>query len=251
MARSALIMAGGMGTRMSRSGAAYPKAIMPVAGVPMLERNYWQLVRHGFERILVSLSRENSAVLEFVETRLMALARSHDIVLETRIEHQPLGNIGAVQMEAEAGEPLLVVYADNLTCLDLTEIYDLHREKAAAMTLAVHEHPFRMPFGEVRTDGDSVTAYVEKPEYRFLVCSAIMVLAPAAMGAIAPGERLGISDLTRRVLGLGLPVIQYPHTAPWIDVNELADVAAAEAMIERFPAEFACEVAHLAARLQS
>lgn len=242
MMKSAMIMAGGMGTRMSRSGAISPKAIMPVAGVPLLERNYWQLVRHGFEHIAVSLSHGNTAVNDFVDVRLTALADAHGVKLETCVEYQPLGNIGAVRSQADGDRSLLVVYADNLTTLDLTAIHDLHCAKQAAMTLAIHEHPFRMPFGEVRTQGDSVTAYVEKPEYRFLVCSAIMVLAPAAMRAIDEGENIGISNLTQRLIAASLPVVSYRHAVPWIDVNEVADVAAAERLIEQYPQEFACEL---------
>ena len=158
--KSAMIIAGGMGTRMAQSGVLVPKAIVPVAGMPMLERNFRQLVRHGFDRIVVAVSQANMQVVDFANTHLRALAAELNVSLETSIETTPLGNIGPVQAEAERGEDLMVVYADNLTALDLTAVYESHCSSSAAMTLAVHEQPFRMPFGEVQTDGEIGRAHV-------------------------------------------------------------------------------------------
>jgi len=234
-----MIMAGGQGTRMARSGVAVPKALVPVAGVPMLERNFLQLARHGFGRVVVAVPGGDSPVGDFAHAALAPLARRLGIAFEVRPETAPLGNIGAVQTESGAETPLLVVYADNLTALDLAAIHAAHLASGAALTLAVHEQPFRMPFGEVVLEGERVTGYREKPVWRVPVCSAVMVLAPAAIRSIAPGEAIGISDLAQRMIALGLPVHAFRHEDPWIDVNEQADIAAAEAMIAAHPAAFA------------
>jgi NDP-sugar pyrophosphorylase family protein len=224
---------------MSRSGVDIAKALVPVAGMTMLERNFRQLVKHGFDRILVATPGGEHPVTDFAHGPLTALADALDVGLEVHPEEHPLGNIGAIQLEAPREDPLLVVYADNLTVLDLSAIRRAHCDAAADLTLAVHEQPFRMPFGEVIIEGDLVTDYIEKPTYRILVCSAISVIAPAVIRSIAPGEAIGISDLARRTITAGGKVLAFRHEAPWIDVNDRGDVLRAETLVAEHAAAFA------------
>jgi len=234
-----MIMAGGDGLRMSRSGGHEPKVLMPVAGVPLLMRALWQLVRHDFDAVTVVVPAAADAVKAFARTSLMDEAHALGCTLRVREEAEPLGNFGAVQWLAEGSGAAAVVFADNITALDLRDIAAAHQQSDAAMTIATHRQPFVMPFGEVRTANDRVTGYVEKPETMFTVCSAIAIVGPASIRAIAPGERLGISDLVNRLVARGDVVLAYPHDAPWIDVNDLGQLERAEAMIAEHPKLFA------------
>jgi NDP-sugar pyrophosphorylase family protein len=114
-----------------------------------------------------------------------------------------------------------VVNADNVTSLDLAGIVAAHRATAAAMTLAVHDEPFLMPFGEITVDGDRVTDYVEKPTYRICISSAVTVLGPPAVALVEPGEDVGLPVLARRVLDAGMVLSAHHHEADWADVNDL------------------------------
>ena len=236
---TAMVMAGGQGMRMQRSGMDVPKALVPVAGVPLIERNVRQLARSGFTRVMVATPPAGSPVAVYAAETVVALAHELGIEVSIHPEERPLGNIGAVSAAAGLAEPLLVVFADNLTALDLRAIRDFHIERGAALTLAVHTQPFKMPFGEVVVEGDAITDYIEKPTYQIPVCSAVAVLSPEAIALVGADESVGISDLARRAVAAGLPVLAFRHEALWIDVNEQADVIRAEQMVAGNPEAFA------------
>ena len=69
MSTLALVMAGGTGERMLASGSRVPKPLVPVLGVPLLERNLWALIRHGIRQIAVLVPSAEGRLREFVEQR--------------------------------------------------------------------------------------------------------------------------------------------------------------------------------------
>ena len=154
------------------------------------------------------------------------------------MERSPLGNIGAVQVLAERAQDALVVFADNLTDLDLRDLFDGHRRTGAALTAATHNHRFQMPYGEVTLHEGLITAYREKPWYEFTVCSAVCALAPRAMAALSRGEALGLGRLVERLLASGEMVRAYSHQALWVDVNDTLALAEAERLVCDHPGKF-------------
>lgn len=239
----AMIMAGGGGTRMLASGASLPKPLMRIGGVSLLEHNLNQLARHGFDRVVVAAPAATPPIAAFVQDHLQASANRLGVDLELLVEQAPLGNIGAVGLLAERNEPALVVFADNLTCLDLGALFGRHLSGQAALTAATHTHAFQMPFGEVKVQDGYLTGYHEKPVCNFTVCSAICAMSPRAMALIKPGEALGLSNLINRLIDAGESVAAYPHDAPWIDVNDTFAIGQAEAILSAHPTQFAAPLA--------
>jgi NDP-mannose synthase len=235
---TALLMAGGRGERLRASGTTVPKPMVPVLGVPLLERNLLTLLAGGFRDIVVAVPAHTPEIGGFVESRCRNLAESYDARLAVLEEQTPLGNIGAAR-HVDAGEAdLLVVYADNLTALDLNDLVAHHHSVAAALTSAVHLEPFRIPYGEVQVANGSIVAYREKPEWQVLVSSGVFVLSRAARSLLPPDERTEVSWLVNRLLSKGLAVAAYRHEAPWIDINDSAAIARAEQLVARFPERF-------------
>jgi len=234
----ALVMAGGSGERMHASGVRVPKPLVPVLGVTLLERNVHALLRWGFGNIIIATPAGCAEIRRFVEQRLTPLVKAGGGELVCFVEDRPMGNIGCASAFGERTRHLLVVYADNLTVLDLSRIYERHKEAGADMTIATHRQPFRMPFGEVRTDSGRVTAYVEKPVYYHEVCSAVSVLGPKAMKAIPQDRPTGLSALVQEMIHAGNDVRAFPHTAPWTDVNDAFALRQAEQLIRDHQSAF-------------
>jgi NDP-sugar pyrophosphorylase family protein len=238
----AMVMAGGAGTRMARAGGRVPKPLIPVAGATLLERNIRQLARHGFDTVIVVISAAASEIGVHVRRDLVAAAAAAGCHVEIAVEDKPLGNFGAVRMlndrMNDGRDAALVVYADNVTALDLNAIRDFHKGSGAAMTIATHRQSFTMPFGEVTLDGSRVLSYREKPQVDFSVCSAISVVDKRVIDAILDGEPMGLSQTVQRLIARGLPVSAFAHEAPWVDVNDLDAVARAEDMVRTWPELF-------------
>ncbi|WP_292243575.1 NTP transferase domain-containing protein, partial [Mesorhizobium sp.] len=229
-----LIMAGGQGERMARSGVVGRKPLVEVGGVSLLERNIWMMARGGCRRIFVSLTRTDAVREAGRIADFAARAAGIGVAVAPLIEEVPLGNFGAATMlSGEAGD-VLVVYADNLTTLDLAVLAAAHRASGAAMTLAAHDEPFRLPYGALDVDAndtDLLTAYREKPIYPILVGSGLAAVTAAALNSLPQGTPLGLVDAANRLTAGGAAVRLYRHQAPWIDVNDAAKLAAAEALL--------------------
>ena len=137
------------------------------------------------------------------------------------------------------GATLLLVFADNLTSLDLSELATAHAGTSADLTLAVHDETFVLPYGVVEQVDGVVTGYREKPGVPVTVGSGIAVVGPAAVGAISAGTMpAGVIDLVLRSVEAGLLVLAYPHRSAWVDVNDAASRERAEVLVRADPDAF-------------
>jgi NDP-sugar pyrophosphorylase family protein len=234
----ALVMAGGTGERMRASGSTLPKPLVEVRGMSLLEWNLHQIFGAGFHDAYVSVPKAIPEIGRFVRSRGRQVAEAWGATLTLIEEQRPLGNIGCAGQLQDAASHLLVVYADNLTAINLACLLSEHQDSGAALTLAVHDEPFRLPFGQVYEAGDRIVDYVEKPEHRFAVCSAVSALSDLALRRLPSDRPTSISELARGLIAAGAYVRSFRHSAPWIDVNDLAAVARAEALITAHPDAF-------------
>ena len=225
---TALVMAGGRGERMRASGVTTAKPLVAVGGRTLLEHNLLALLDRGVRDIVVATPAHSPEVAEFVRGPCRQRVSSRGGDLRLYEEQQPLGNIGAAAEIDRRDPDLLVVFADNLTTLDLAAIVGHHRKARAALTTAVHFEPFRIPFGEVEVRDGWVVSYTEKPEHRVLVSSGVLVLGPAAIARIPRGRPTGISWLANQLLAAGERIAAFPHQASWIDVNDMGAAERAE-----------------------
>lgn len=207
------------------------KALVEVLGLAMLERNILSLLSHGFHNIVVVVGAAEKRLISFTNSQALRLAGAAGAHLKLHIEKEPLGTIGAARAVGSDGEDLLVVNVDNLTCLDLSALLAHHQTKQVAMTIATHNEPFQIPFGQVSTDEGMIVEYKEKPVLPVQLSSGTYVLGPAARQRIPFGKSVGVPDLVSILLKENLKISAYPHSSLWIDVNDSAALGRAEAMI--------------------
>ncbi len=159
----AVVLVGGEGTRLRPLTRTTPKQLLPLAGVPMLERLLSWLAGSGVDEVVLSLGYRPDAFV-----RAYPDGRFGGVRLTYAVEPTPLDTAGAVRFAAtRAGvaERFLVVNGDVLTDLDLGALVAFHSARGAAAT--IHLTPVDDPsrFGVVPTDDEGrVLAFIEKPE---------------------------------------------------------------------------------------
>lgn len=238
----ALIMAGGNSARMHASGVTTHKALVPVLGVPLIERNVLMLLSAGITDIVIAFNPRQSALQQYVQGRARALAFAREARLDALEEVQPLGTIGAARELASRQEPVLIVNVDNLTAIDINGLIQSHVTSASELTIATHSEPFRIPFGEVVMENGRVSAYLEKPIRSINVSSGMYVLSPRACGSIPGNQRFDLPDLFHSLAARGESVHAFPHTSPWIDINDESATRAAARLVCEHRERFECWV---------
>ncbi len=195
----AVVLVGGEGTRLRPLTLTAPKQMLPIVGVPMIERVLGHLASHGVEEAVLSLGYLPDAFIEAYPEGSAAGVR-----LTYAVEPEPLDTAGAVRFAATFGgvdETFVVVNGDVLTDLDLTALIDFHRRREAEGTIALHPVADPSAFGVVPTDGEGrVTAFVEKPARDEAPTNEInagtYVLEPSVLWRIPEGGRVSIERET-------------------------------------------------------
>ncbi len=173
--------------------------MLPIVGVPMIERVLGHLALHGVDEAVLSLGYLPDAFMEAYPD-----GRAAGIRLIYAVEPEPLDTAGAVRFAATfAGiaETFVVVNGDVLTDLDLTSLVAFHRERRAEGTIALHPVADPSAFGVVPTDEEGrVTAFVEKPPRDEAPTNEInagtYVLEASVLARIPEGGRVSIERET-------------------------------------------------------
>lgn len=214
----AIVQAGGAGQRISAVARGIPKPLLPVGGIPMIERLLQQLTDAGIRRITVVLGGNGLSI----RTRVLRYASSVSPPpnLDFFEERVPLGNAGALG-EIDTGDAdVLLCFADLVTTLDFGRLREVHAQRGPNVTLASHLEHHQLTLGELVAEGDTVKGYLEKPRKAFLICSGIAMFDARAMRVARDlAKPFGLSDVVVAALSAGCHVTHWDHRAYWIDVN--------------------------------
>jgi mannose-1-phosphate guanylyltransferase len=173
--------------------------MLPIVGVPMIERVLGHLARHGVDHAVLSLGHLPDAFMTAYPD-----GRAAGVTLTYAVEPDPLDTAGAVRFAATFAaidETFVVVNGDVLTDLDLSALVAFHRQSRAEGTIALHPVPDPSAFGVVQTDeAGRVTAFVEKPPRDEAPTNEInagtYVLEASVLDRIPAGGRVSIERET-------------------------------------------------------
>ncbi len=160
----AVIIAGGLGTRLRPLTYNLPKPVVPLVNIPMVMHQISLLARHGIRDIILNLHY----LPESIKT-ILSKERELGVNLEFSIEENPLGTCGAVKNAEEFfnDEPLLVFNGDTISDINLTELIEFHKKNKAKTTITLVKVPDPTPYGLVVTDESGrIKEFIEKPTYQ-------------------------------------------------------------------------------------
>lgn len=138
----AVIMAGGRGTRISELFQDIPKPLIPIDGVPVLEREIISLRDQGFTEIILTVSHMAEKIEEYFGN-----GDKLGVKIDYFVEKKPLGNAGALvkmRTEGKLDGDFLLLNADSIFNVDFNRFVDYHRQKSSLVTLFTHpnSHPY-------------------------------------------------------------------------------------------------------------
>jgi mannose-1-phosphate guanylyltransferase/phosphomannomutase len=185
----AVILVGGMGTRLGSVTSQLPKPLVAVNGRAVLDRQLDQLRRYGVTEVTLLASHLADRIEAHVGARPEPLPR-----VRVHREQAPLGTAGGLhEIAGELTDPFLLVYGDVLFDVDLHRLVDAHRTSHGLATLAVHPNDHPNDSDLVEIDGaNRITAVHAKPHragrhFHNLVNAGLYVLSPRILDVIPRG----------------------------------------------------------------
>jgi mannose-1-phosphate guanylyltransferase len=197
----AMILAAGFGTRLRPLTDMKPKALMPVANKPILERNIAYLISHGITEIIVNAHHHSQQIVDYLKDGGL-----FGLNIEVKVEPEILGTGGGIKKTEGFWdkEPFLVINSDILTDINLAAVYQVHQTSGAIVTLVLHNSE---PYNQVQVDDQWNIMDIAKGNMpgRFAF-TGIHVIDPEVLSHIAQGVFSDIIECYRKLIRLRKPI---------------------------------------------
>lgn len=220
---SAVIMAGGFGSRLRPFTEGTPKPMLKVNGRPILEINISKLIDIGVRRIFIAIHYLAEQIEEY-----FSAGEKFGVEIEYLRESKPLGTAGALSLLKHRDETTLVMNGDVLTNLDLEMFFGFHKRSGSVMSVAATQYSFEVPYGVITEKDSLINRIEEKPRYSFLVNSGIYLLSRSVFENLPTIEAYNMTDVIETQLKANMPVACFPVFEHWLDVGRPTDLALAQ-----------------------
>jgi len=228
---SAIVLVGGLGTRLGPVAGGLPKPMVPVAGRPFLEHLVRWLARSGVGRVVLAVGhRAGSVEAHFGDGAKFGVHVAYSC------EAEPLGTGGALRQAAQSlGRwPILGLNGDSFAAVDIHAMLASHAARGARVTVALTEVPQGDRFGRVRLGrDDAILGFAEKSSGGpGLVSAGVYLLERDAVGMIPPGRSSLEHETLPRLAGHG--AYGFVTRGFFVDIGVPADYQRLEGAPERF-----------------
>jgi NDP-sugar pyrophosphorylase family protein len=212
----AVILAGGLGTRLQPYTTVLPKPLVPIGDRPVLEHILHRLHASGVREVDLCVGHLGSLIQVYFS---QAHVLPDDLELHWHWEDEPLGTAGALRLISDLSGMFIAMNGDILTTLDYSELVRFHERAGAALTVAMHARRVEIDLGVIEANGDRIVGYREKPSLDYEVSMGIYVYDTRALEHLPPDKPCQFPELVWRLLEAGEHVAGFRSDAEWFDIG--------------------------------
>jgi NDP-sugar pyrophosphorylase family protein len=230
----AIILVGGIGTRLRPYTWILPKPLLPLGEISILEITLRRLATHGFTKITLAVGHKASFIKQVV-------AEIHGLPFQIEYleEEEPKGTAGFLFDLKSSSSKILVMNGDLLTDLNLKETYNAHNEEKYAASVVCVKRKDKIDYGVLVSDESGDLAdYREKPESEYLVSSGIYVLSIRDVNNLKTKNFLTMPDALKEFVQNGRKVKLANPSIYWMDLGRPEDYHQAVDDFEKNPGQF-------------
>ena len=228
--KRAVILAGGKGTRLKPYTAVFPKPLVPVGEVPILEVIIRQLAVNGFTHITIAVNHLAEIIKAFFGD-----GSKWDVQIDYSLEDKPLNTMGPLKLISDLPENFLVMNGDVLTDLNYAALYDEHVAQKNLFTISAYDRQQKVDFGVLDIGDDrKLTGFREKPVYEYSVSMGVYVLSRKVLDVIPENTSYGFDELMLELIKRNTPASVSVFDGYWLDIGRPEDYEIACAEASRF-----------------
>ena len=236
----AVILAGGLGTRLGEETSVRPKPMIEIGGMPII----WHIMKlysaHGVNDFIVCLGYKGYLIKEyfanyFLHTADVTIDLQNNAIevhqkrsepwritlVDTGAETMTGGRLKAIKAYLKGDEPFCLTYGDGLSSIDITDLIGFHKGHGKKATISAVAPPGR--FGAIEFDGDRVHNFREKPDGDgAFINGGFFVADPTVLDLIDGPDTLWEREPLERLAASG-ELMAYRHTGFWQPMDTLRD----------------------------
>jgi NDP-sugar pyrophosphorylase family protein len=229
----AIILAGGKGTRLKPFTTSFPKPLVPIGDMPILELVLKQLRQHGFTDVILAVNHLAELIMAFFGD-----GKKLGLNITYSMEDRELGTAGPLSLIERLDDDFLVMNGDVLTTIDYRNLYEYHVRNHGDATISTYRKEIKIDLGVLKIENGRFQNYIEKPTYHFDVSMGIYMFNKGVIGAIPRDQRLDMPELILKLKSLGRNILCYSGDYYWLDIGRVDDYETAVEIFSSRKKEF-------------
>jgi mannose-1-phosphate guanylyltransferase len=193
----AVILAGGLGTRLLPLTKKTPKPMLPLGKKPILEHLIDWSSKNGVKSIVLCVSYLRKTIEDYFED-----GEKFGVNIEYAISNKPLATAGQLKTAEEfIDDTFVCIYGDSIFDFSLRNMIKQHNAKKAFVTMSLNEYKTRLEYGVIETSKTGkVLDWKEKPEIKSNVNMGCYVMEPGVLNLIPKNKPYGMDDVIKKAM---------------------------------------------------
>ena len=213
----AVILAGGLGTRLRPYTKSLPKPMLPLGGKPILEYEIEWARKNGIKEIVLCVSYLRNKIEDYFGD-----GKKFGVKIEYAISKKPLATAGQLKTaEKFIDDTFVCLYGDSIYNFSLRNMIKHHKKSRANVTMSLFDYRFNLKYGVIDTKkSGQVTAWNEKPEFSAKINIGCYLMEPEVLKLIPKNKEYGMDDVIRKVLSRKKKVSSVTSKNGFIDIGD-------------------------------
>ena len=212
----AVIMAGGVGSRLKPVTNKIPKALVTINKVPMLSKVINNLKKYGFFNFILTTYYKNIQIKNYYKR-----GKSLNVNIDYVTEKKPLGTAGSLSLLHNKIKEnfFLLTNCDVVSEINYRSLIDFHIKNKADLTMAVKKYTTENQFGEININGIKISKIIEKPKKNIIINSAIYVLKTKYLKHLKYNQYIDMNEFIMQLIKMNKKVVAFPFYEKWFDLG--------------------------------
>ena len=213
----AVVLCGGLGTRLHPYTVVTPKPLVPINDKPILDYVLKLLIKNKFNHITLALNHQAALFIQYINNY-----NYPGIKIDFSLENKKLGTMGPLKLIKDLPENFIVMNADILTNINVHKFFKNHLLKKSLFSICYIERQLNSEFGVLYIQNKSLINFKEKPSFPLNVSTGIYCLNKKVLKYI-PNKFFGFDDLVKKLLKKRIEINTYEHKGLWLDIGRQED----------------------------
>lgn len=225
---TALILAGGLGTRLRPLTFSVPKPMVALNGKPILIRLIEHLKFYDIDDLFLSTGYMSNIIEAYVES-----GEKFGVNAKYLKEESPLGTAGPLSLlnTEHTKDYVLLMNGDIYTTININDLINFHIKNKSDITVVTKNHEIESRYGSIKTKKNTILSIEEKPTYQSIISCGIYVVNKNILNNVKKSEFITMPELITECICKNLKVSQYMFDGLWMPIEDVNDLNVASSLI--------------------